>query len=330
MKTQDKAVLVVKEIPPGPKAEDERPFSVSIMGQTGVGKSSLLNALFKVQLKTDPVKPCTKEITRVEIKGSGNQKLWFYDLPGIGESAEADEKHLNQYLEKIQESDVVLWAIHADSHATTFELEALQKLFDRLDEVSRISFFSKLTIVLTKADLLAQPAWIFWKVSGKKGFIEPSKQVEEILAAKKDFCKETLFRPFARYFASETHNDSGIAFTEPQFTSSQRYIIYSGEISAAYFDQLRQKYPQATEALNRLEMSQEVVPVSSQFKYNLDRLMRVIINKLGEEAIGRYEAFLGVDKLASLPITAVKQMGNLIVYDVQRDELNFSFSQTNF
>ena len=39
-----------------------RVLRVSIMGQTGVGKSSLLNALFGTSLATDAVRPCTKQI----------------------------------------------------------------------------------------------------------------------------------------------------------------------------------------------------------------------------------------------------------------------------
>src|SRR6266566_3978628 len=90
------------------KAAEDLPFIVSIMGQTGVGKSSLLNALFNTKLKTDPVRPCTKEIERIVTRGPSNHELWFYDLPGIGEAGKADTQYLNSYREKLIESDVVL------------------------------------------------------------------------------------------------------------------------------------------------------------------------------------------------------------------------------
>jgi predicted GTPase len=41
-------------------AESERPLTVAIMGQTGVGKSSLLNAAFGTNLQVGDVRPTTK------------------------------------------------------------------------------------------------------------------------------------------------------------------------------------------------------------------------------------------------------------------------------
>src|SRR6476661_2745389 len=72
------------------------PFIVAVIGQTGVGKSSLINALFNTDLKTDPVKPTTMTVEKVVVKGNKGD-LWFYDLPGIGESSEADQRYLEDY-----------------------------------------------------------------------------------------------------------------------------------------------------------------------------------------------------------------------------------------
>src|SRR5690242_8937167 len=93
------------------------PLVIAIMGQTGVGKSSLINALFNTQLKTDPIRPSTKEIERVILKGKSGHELWFYDLPGIGESDQADTQYLTIYRQMLADSDIVLWAIHVDNRS---------------------------------------------------------------------------------------------------------------------------------------------------------------------------------------------------------------------
>ncbi len=137
--TQEQVNQIAQEVSNAIKAEADKPLKVSIMGQTGVGKSSLLNALFNTKLKTDPIRPCTKEIEQLSVKGNSGHELLFYDLPGIGESEEADKQYLEQYSEKLKESDVVLWAIHADSRSVAFDVASLDKLLSFSDEVMKTS-----------------------------------------------------------------------------------------------------------------------------------------------------------------------------------------------
>src|SRR5438094_7128332 len=116
----NKDMLIRDEVRKRLEEEKKIPLKVSIMGQTGVGKSSLLNALFNTQLKTDPIRPCTKEIERIVLKGQEGHELWFYDLPGIGESDKADSQYLTTYKRMLVDSDIVLWAIHADNRSVAF------------------------------------------------------------------------------------------------------------------------------------------------------------------------------------------------------------------
>jgi len=85
----------------------KRPLTFSIMGQTGVGKTSLLKALFNKALFTrnggrnmvvDDVGPATREPETYTIEGDQGQILTINDLPGIGESSNADLSHFETYV----------------------------------------------------------------------------------------------------------------------------------------------------------------------------------------------------------------------------------------
>lgn len=65
-----------------------KPYNICFLGNTGYGKSSLINSLFGTAFSTDPIFSCTKELYSVTILNdtvSQYDAITIYDTPGIGE-----------------------------------------------------------------------------------------------------------------------------------------------------------------------------------------------------------------------------------------------------
>jgi len=303
--------------------ESSKPLTVAIMGQTGVGKSSLLNALFGTRLVVGDVRPTTKIPEAVPVHGSSGHPLTFWDMPGIGESESADHGYLSMYSQKLIECDVVLWAIHADSRSTVFDAAALRGLLDDLPEVKRRAVAAKLTFVLTKADLLMPPPWIYIR-DGEAGSFTPTSKTLQCLADKGSYYQEQLLLPHGSLNSSETFNNVGFDLDIPGFSHDEYAVRYHGFMTEDACERYRTEYPRFAAVFERLCDNHRVIPCSAQYRYNLVRLMVCIVNKLGEGAIARFQRFVGdPDALNTVPVSVMRKYGNLVVWDKRKSRVTF-------
>ena len=90
---------------------------IGIMGKTGVGKSSLCNALFAGDISpVSDVAACTREPLRFRLQ-VGDRYITLMDLPGVGESGVRDTEYAALYREQLPRLDLILWLIKADDRA---------------------------------------------------------------------------------------------------------------------------------------------------------------------------------------------------------------------
>ncbi len=97
---------------------------IGFFGKTGVGKSSLCNALFgKPICPVSDIESCTRKPQEVLVDLGKNQGITLLDIPGVGETCDRDEEYASLYRQLLPEIDCVFWLLKSDDRAyTTDEL----------------------------------------------------------------------------------------------------------------------------------------------------------------------------------------------------------------
>lgn len=121
--------------------------NICFLGQTGFGKSSLINELFGTHFKTDPLVSCTKELYSVSVIESNEGEPTFitvYDTPGIGEFSNSS-KYQEYYNYAVSCADHIVLVVTLDRIDRTSQdlLESIKPYVK--EEV-------KFTIALNKID----------------------------------------------------------------------------------------------------------------------------------------------------------------------------------
>jgi predicted GTPase len=172
--------------------------TLTIMGQTKVGKSSFINALLGEQRAHTDVTPATDAITRYELplapssppggRGDGgegrNTRLVLLDTVGYAHSGPKDDQ-VKATREAAQKSDLVILVLHARNPARQADLEMLQALQSWFVERPDLKM-PPILAVMTHVDLLSpamewSPPYNWQNPEGSK-----EKQIQEAITFVRD------------------------------------------------------------------------------------------------------------------------------------------------
>lgn len=307
-------------------AEQSKPLSAAILGQTGSGKSSLTNAIFGTNFAVDDVKPCTKAPQAHRGFDAAGNPILFWDLPGIGESLEADQEYLKMYTEHAAACDVVLWAFQADTRTMTLDTGALQAMIGKLPADKRAQFLGKLVVVITKADVISPGPWIVVK-DRSEAIIACSDVTEQTLDRKAEYFYEGLLGSYSREVLHRTFVSSPVAQLRklpPEFSldDEARFLYHQGVLGPKLSASLSARHPEAREEILRLHDQSKAVYCSAQYRFNLNAVKAMIAQKAkGQSMLRLSQSVASTDGRISW--SEVKKLGLPVFFDRRADKVIF-------
>lgn len=131
-----------------------RPFKVAVIGQSGVGKSSTLNAVFGLNLPTSDIEEGTTEIIEKVFPMRDGFNLSIYDMPGLLQSRKRDKVYEEMYREILPQCDVIVYIIKANTRNIGDDCRILKDVV--LPICNENSIKDNLIIAVNKVDAIGE------------------------------------------------------------------------------------------------------------------------------------------------------------------------------
>jgi len=271
------------------------PAKIAIMGETGVGKSSLFEALFDVELDISHDIPSTADFDNTPLVKVVSEKdqvtLELFDLRGIGNNPDIDEERLIVFKEKMLESDIIIWAISSDSRSVSFGIRNFEKLIKSFEHRAKI-VYNKIIFVLTKIDHTQLEPWLYIHNS-KLGYFEPGEKNKEVIKKKVKYFSSYFVEPYENFLSTSFYVESDLNINVEGLDIKDGRVRFEGFLSPSKIDIILGSkeidIDEIKAILFQIIERQEVIPVSSKFMYNIDYLVKFIFDRISSLSIDKFK-----------------------------------------
>lgn len=217
--------------------ELHRPTHIAVIGKTGVGKTSTINALFGTDWKISHVRAATKE-EQVFIYENDRGRLKISDLPGFGEDIDTEDLHRSIYERVLSECDVALLVLKADTRDMLEVQRTLRDVVGRsLSDVSR-----RIVVGLNQIDLVHPGDWL---EGPNIPSAEQAKNIKKIINQRiKSIKKVCAIRPsnVIAYSASRRYHLAHLFAAMVTSTAGQAWVLDAKKNIADYLELVDPKY----------------------------------------------------------------------------------------
>lgn len=132
----------------------DKPFRVAVIGQSGVGKTTTLNAVFGLNNYVSDIAEGTTDIEEKVFSMRDGFNLSIYDMPGLGYDVDKDVEYEKLYAKILPGCDVIVYIINAHSKDIGEDCRILKNVVLPLCNANQI--IDNLILAFNKIDTIGE------------------------------------------------------------------------------------------------------------------------------------------------------------------------------